>query len=87
MPIKTSGKPITVKLDPEWRAALEHFQKHGDPNHMALAEQVRRALIFHWIRAGVPHGTDALNIVMPGWEPGEEEFGIVVEERPNDSSS
>lgn len=80
-------KPITIKLGPEWRAALEHFQKHGDVNHMPLPEQVRRALIFYWIRAGAPHGTDALNFVMPGWEEGDEEFGIVVEGHDNVSST
>jgi hypothetical protein len=87
MPKETSGKPITVKLGPEWRKALEFFQKHGDVNHMPLPEQVRRALIFHWIRAGAPHGTDALNFVMPGWEEGDEEFGIVLEEQKDSSSS
>jgi hypothetical protein len=87
MPRKTSGKPITIKLDAAFRKALEYFQKHGDINHMPLTEQVRRALIFYWIRAGVPHGTDALNFVMPGWEPGDEEFGVVVEGQANDGSN
>ena len=87
MPQETiSGKPITITLGPEWRRALEHFQKHGDVNHMVIAEQVRRSLIFYWIRAGSPHGIDALNFVMPGWEEGDEEFGIVVEEPANDGS-
>ena len=72
--------PITIRLGPEWRRALEFFQKNGDINHMPLSEQVRRALIFYWIRVGPPHGTDALNFVMPGWEEGDEEFKIVVEE-------
>jgi hypothetical protein len=80
-------KPITIRLGPEWRRALEFFQKHGDVNHLSLSEQVRRALIFYWIRAGAPHGTDALILAMRDWEEGDEEFKIIVEEQPNDGSS
>ncbi len=78
MPNNPTDKSVTVKLGPEWRVALEYFKKH-DPNHLTILEQIRRSLICYWVKKGIPDGIEALNFVMPGWEPGDEEFGIVIE--------
>jgi hypothetical protein len=83
-PTKSKGS-LTVKLGPEYRKALEYYQANA-PSHLSIVEQVRRGLIFYWMRQPLPHGITALDFVLPGFEPGDEEFGIVVEEEPGGNS-
>lgn len=84
MPKEISGKPITVRLSPEFRAALAYFRQH-DPRHLTVAEQVRRGLLFYWMQQPIPTSVDTLNLVLPGFEPGDEEFGVVAEDNDGDA--
>jgi len=77
MPDKHTDKPITVKLGPTYAEALRYFKKH-ELRHLSITEQIRRALICYWVQQGHDGGV-ASGIAMPGFEPGDEEFGIVAE--------
>ena len=54
---------ITVKLGPEWREALEYFQKNGE-QHISPQEQISRALICYWTGQPLPHGAKAMCMAM-----------------------
>ena len=74
---KPTAKPITVKLGPTYAEALRYFKKH-ELRHLSITEQIRRALICYWVQQGHDGGV-ASGIAMPGFEPGDEEFGVVAE--------
>ena len=78
MTTKNPDKSITITLAPDFAQALRHFRQE-DPRHMSIVEQVRRALICYWIKQDTPEGYAATEMVLPGYEPGDEQFTIVRE--------
>ncbi len=72
-----TDKPITIRLGEGFNRALHHFQK-TDRRHLPIVEQVRRALICYWIQQAEDMG-ETVAMVLPGYEPGDENFTIVRE--------
>ncbi len=75
-----TDKPITITLGADFNRALHHFKK-TDRRHLSIVEQVRRALICYWIQQTEDMG-ETVAMVLPGYEPGDENFRIVHSDSP-----